>query len=59
MLILQIKELESVTIYANGEKITVQLVEIKNKRQVKIGFEAPKHVNIVRDELLKREVVKS
>ena len=38
-----------------GDDISVRVVEIKGG-QVQLMFEAPKHVNIVREELLGREL---
>lgn len=36
-----------------GDNITVKILEV-NGKQVKIGIEAPKEINIVRTELIKR-----
>ncbi len=50
MLVLKRKEGQSIII---GQKIVVKVVEIEG-RSVKIGIEAPKDVNIVREELLQK-----
>lgn len=38
-----------------GDSIEVVVLEV-NGNQVKLGFTAPKEVNIVREEVLKREI---
>ncbi|MAZ78292.1 MAG: carbon storage regulator [Legionellaceae bacterium] len=51
MLILTRKIAEA--IFINGEEIKVRVLEI-NGTQVKLGFEAPKHINIYRQEIAER-----
>lgn len=38
--------------YPNGNKVTIEVLAV-NGKQVRIGFDAPKDVNIARSELLK------
>lgn len=40
---------------AHGERITVRVTEVTAWGQVRIGFEAPKSVQIVRQKVLDRE----
>jgi len=50
MLVLKRKEGQSIII---GGEIVVKIIEVEG-RSVKIGIEAPKHINIVREELLEK-----
>lgn len=51
MLVLTRKVGES--IFINGQEIKVTVVGV-NKGQVKLGFEAPKEIDIMREELLNK-----
>lgn len=51
MLVLSRRASESLVI---GENITITILDI-GRGQVRIGIDAPKSVNIVRDELLSRD----
>ena len=50
MLVLKRKQGQSIII---GGNIVVKIIEVEGK-SVKVGIEAPKHINIVREELLER-----
>ena len=54
MLVLSRREEESIFI---GDNIKITVLEIR-RGQVKIGFDAPKELNIVREELLDRDPTK-
>lgn len=48
MLVLTRKVGEAILI---GSSVTVRVLEIKSNGDVKLGIDAPKHVNVLRDDL--------
>lgn len=51
MLVLTRKVGEAILI---GSSVTVRVLEIKSNGDVKLGIDAPKHVNVLRDDLKTR-----
>lgn len=51
MLVLARKYLEGVRITVGGETVIVRIVQPIHGNRAKLGFEAPRNVQIVRDEL--------
>jgi carbon storage regulator CsrA len=51
MLVLRRKQGEKLIIYVHGEKIVVQILHSdRDDRSVQVGIQAPKHVNVIREE---------
>lgn len=55
MLILSRRAGESILV---GDDIRIMLVGTKRPGEARIGIEAPKHIRVVREELLERDLTK-
>jgi carbon storage regulator CsrA len=56
MLILSVREGEKVLMRdGNGTESVVVVVEVRSRKEIKLGFEAPKDIKILREKLVKNQ----
>ena len=56
MLVLSVREGEKVLMRdGNGTESVVVVVEVRSRKEIKLGFEAPEDIEILREKLVKNQ----
>ena len=56
MLVLSVREGEKVLMRdGNGTESVVVVVEVRSRKEIELGFEAPKDIKILREKLIKNQ----